>query len=86
MAYLVKDMPQGGYRSRPVDPVGFRVFNQKYAEVLRRWGIADGEDNPVARSGAARNGLTRHACRPPVLDVEFEMDCRAIGMEGCLVV
>ena len=252
MAYLVKDMPQGGYRCipavfqyssgvaaaagyrlervrfprvvpleqgfeliaahlqsmgrpqaafaacelrspRPVDTAGFRVFNQKYAEVLRRWGIADGEDNPVARSnvcpvvdapaqpgfhafsytvaddgaapsfviaggaetraggvepedriveyrnvsaqgirnkgrqtleemerrldafgfgwadttavqvytvhdfhgmlidemarrGAARNGLTWYACRPPVLDVEFEMDCRAIGMERCLVI
>ncbi|MBO9354348.1 hypothetical protein GG851_10110 [Bordetella petrii] len=252
MAYLVKDVPQGGYRyipavfqyssgvaaaagyrlervrfarvvplaqgfeciaahlesigrplaafaacelrsPRPVDTAGFRAFNEEYADVLRRWGIADGEDNPVARSnvcpevdapaqpgfhafsytvadngsipsfviadgaetrasgtvpedriveyrnvsaqgmrnkgrqtldemerrlaafgfgwndttavqvytvhdfhgilidemarrGAARNGLTWHACRPPVLDVEFEMDCRAIDVERCLVI
>ncbi len=29
---------------------GFRAFNTEYADVLRKWGIMDGDDNPVARS------------------------------------
>jgi hypothetical protein len=34
----------------------------------------------VARA-AARHGLTWHFCRPPVRDLDFEMDCRGIGLE-----
>ena len=31
--------------------------------------------------GAAREGLTWHYCRPPVVDIEFEMDVRATAAE-----
>jgi hypothetical protein len=34
----------------------------------------------VAR-GAARHGLTWHFCRPPVIGLEYEMDCRAVATE-----
>jgi hypothetical protein len=34
----------------------------------------------VAR-GAARHGLTWHFCRPPVIGLEYEMDCRAVAVE-----
>jgi hypothetical protein len=34
----------------------------------------------VAR-GAAKHGLTWHFCRPPVIGLEFEMDCRGVAME-----
>jgi hypothetical protein len=37
----------------------------------------------VAR-GAAHQGLTWHYCRPPVIGLEFEMDCRAVMMERVL--
>ncbi|MBS7811979.1 2-amino-5-chloromuconate deaminase CnbZ [Roseococcus pinisoli] len=37
----------------------------------------------VAR-GAARHGLTWQFCRPPVQDLEFEMDCRAVPTERVL--
>lgn len=37
----------------------------------------------VAR-GAARHGLTWQFCRPPVIGLEFEMDCRAVAMERVL--
>jgi hypothetical protein len=33
------------------------------------------------RRGAARHGLTWQYCRPPVVDLEFEMDCRGIARE-----
>ncbi len=34
----------------------------------------------VAR-GAARHGLTWHFCRPPVIGLEYEMDCRRVATE-----
>ena len=37
-------------------------------------------DAIVAR-GAAAHGLVWHYCRPPVVDLEFEMDCRAARRE-----
>jgi len=35
----------------------------------------------IVRRGAAHAGLTWHYCRPPVRDLEYEMDCRAIPDE-----
>jgi hypothetical protein len=37
-------------------------------------------DEIVGR-GAARSGLTWHYNRPPVVDLEYEMDCRGVGIE-----
>jgi hypothetical protein len=39
--------------------------------------IADG----LVRHGAARSGLTWHFARPPVIDLEYEMDCRRVMRE-----
>ena len=38
------------------------------------------EDEIVGR-GAAAAGLTWHYCRPPVIDLDYEMDCRGIAVE-----
>ena len=35
----------------------------------------------LVRRGAARSGLTWHYARPPVIDLEFEMDCRRVTRE-----
>jgi hypothetical protein len=35
----------------------------------------------IVRRGATRAGLTWHYARPPVRDLEYEMDCRAIAEE-----
>lgn len=35
----------------------------------------------IVRRGAARHGLTWHYDRPPVVDLEFEMDCRGVAQE-----
>jgi hypothetical protein len=35
----------------------------------------------IVRRGAARAGLTWHYNRPPVVDLEYEMDCRGVGVE-----
>jgi hypothetical protein len=35
----------------------------------------------LVRRGAARSGLTWHFARPPVVDLEYEMDCRRVARE-----
>lgn len=35
----------------------------------------------IVRRGAARSGLTWHFARPPVVDLEYEMDCRRVRRE-----
>lgn len=35
----------------------------------------------IVRRGAARAGLTWHYARPPVVGLEYEMDCRSVGSE-----
>jgi hypothetical protein len=35
----------------------------------------------LARRGATRSGLTWHFARPPVIDLEYEMDCRRVMWE-----
>ncbi len=35
----------------------------------------------LVRRGATRSGLTWHFARPPVIDLEYEMDCRRITRE-----
>lgn len=35
----------------------------------------------ILRRGAANAGLTWHYCRPPVVDLEYEMDCRGVRFE-----
>lgn len=35
----------------------------------------------LAKRGAMSSGLTWHYCRPPVVDLDFEMDCRGIRLE-----
>jgi hypothetical protein len=35
----------------------------------------------IVRRGAARSGLNWHYNRPPVVDLEYEMDCRGVAVE-----
>src|SRR5260370_23902052 len=35
----------------------------------------------LVRRGAQRSGLTWHVARPPVIDLEYEMDCRRVLRE-----
>jgi hypothetical protein len=35
----------------------------------------------IVGRGAARHGLTWQFCRPPVIGLEYEMDCRAVAVE-----
>ena len=35
----------------------------------------------IVPRGAARPGITWQYCRPPVVDLEYEMDCRGVNCE-----
>ena len=35
----------------------------------------------LVRRGAARHGLTWHFNRPPIIDLEYEVDCRGLSLE-----
>lgn len=35
----------------------------------------------IVKRGAARAGLTWHFARPPVVELEYEMDCRSVAVE-----
>jgi len=39
----------------------------------------------IVRRGAARAGLTWHFARPPVVELEYEMDCRGVGREEVII-
>lgn len=38
-------------------------------------------EQEIIRRGAMRSGLTWHFNRPPVVDLEYEMDCRGVSFE-----
>jgi hypothetical protein len=40
----------------------------------------------IVRRGAAEHGLTWHFCRPPVVGLEYEMDCRRVPVEHHVLV
>jgi hypothetical protein len=40
----------------------------------------------LVRRGAARHGVTWHFDRPPIVEIEYEMDCRAVDIERMLEV
>jgi hypothetical protein len=35
----------------------------------------------LVRRGAARHGITWHFNRPPIVDLEYEVDCRGVHVE-----
>jgi hypothetical protein len=38
-------------------------------------------ESELGKRGVFRNGLTWHFNRPPVVDLEYEMDCRRVHIE-----
>jgi hypothetical protein len=38
----------------------------------------------IVRRGAAHSGLTWHFARPPVRELEYEMDCRGVARESVI--
>jgi hypothetical protein len=64
--------------------LGFGWANTTDVQVYTVHDIFDFLPDEIVRRGAARNGATWHFARPPVIDLEFEVDCRGVDCERVL--
>ncbi len=70
-----------GEMERRLALLGFAWADTTAAEVYTVHDLHPFLAGEIVRRGAARAGLTWHYARPPVRDLEYEMDCRAIAEE-----
>jgi hypothetical protein len=89
-----RDLSPDGLKDKVRFTVG--AMQQRMAALGAGWNDATGvqaytvhDFHPVladelVRCGAARSGLTWHFARPPVVDLEYEMDCRRVLREAVI--
>ncbi len=53
-------------------------------QVYSVYDIHPGFGPEIAARGGARHGVTWHECRPPVVGLDYEMDCRGVHIERVL--
>jgi hypothetical protein len=70
-----------GEMERRLDALGFKWPDTSAAQVYTVHNIHPFLAEEIVRRGAAASGLTWHFARPPVRDLEYEMDCRAVASE-----
>lgn len=66
---------------RRMAALGFGWADASAAQVYTAHDLHPFLASEIVRRGAARNGLTWHYARPPVVELEYEMDCRAVAVE-----
>lgn len=86
-----QDTSAGAMREKAVHVLG--TMEKRLAAVDSTWADTTGVQvytvhdvhpfmgDEIVRRGAARHGLTWHYNRPPVIDLEYEMDCRGVATE-----
>jgi hypothetical protein len=70
-----------GEMERRMDALGFGWKDTTAAQVYTVHDIHPFLADEIVRRGAARSGLTWHYNRPPVVELEYEMDCRGVSIE-----
>ena len=70
-----------GEMERRLGLLGFTWGHTTAAQVYTVHDLHPFLADEIVRRGAARAGLTWHYARPPVRDLEYEMDCRGISNE-----
>ncbi len=70
-----------GEMERRLAPLGFRWTDTTATQVYTVHDLHPFLADEIVRRGAAHAGLTWHFARPPVRELEYEMDCRAIATE-----
>jgi hypothetical protein len=70
-----------GEMERRMGALGFGWKDTTAAQLYTIHDIHPFFEDEIVRRGAARAGLTWHYNRPPVVDLEYEMDCRSVGVE-----
>lgn len=70
-----------GEMERRLGALGFSWQDTTASQVYTVHDVHPFLGDELVRRGAARAGLTWHFCRPPVLTLDYEMDCRGIERE-----
>jgi hypothetical protein len=73
-----------GEMERRMAALGFDWSAATAAQVYTVHDIHPFLADEIARRGAMDSGLTWQFCRPPVVDLEYEMDCRGVAVERVL--
>ena len=66
---------------RRLNALGFSWKDTTATQVYTAHDIHPFWADEIVGRGAARSGLTWHHCRPPVVGLEYEMDCRGLSVE-----
>lgn len=89
-----RDLSPGGLRAKATYVLG--EMERRMAALGAAWTTTTGVqvytvhdirpflDDEIVSRGAARHGVTWQYCRPPVVDLEYEMDCRGLPLERVL--
>jgi hypothetical protein len=70
-----------GEMERRLGILGFGWADTTATQVYTVFDLCPFFADEIVRRGAAQAGLTWHFCRPPVQELDYEMDCRGIGVE-----
>ena len=70
-----------GEMERRMAALGFDWSASTAAQVYSVHDIHPFLADEIAKRGAMKGGLTWQFCRPPVVDLEYEMDCRGVAIE-----
>ena len=73
-----------GEMERRLGILGFTWADTTATQVYTVYDLHPFLADEIVRRGAARAGLTWHFCRPPVQDLDYEMDCRGVERAGGL--
>ena len=79
-----KGAPRSGRDGAAAGGVGFGWADTTATQVYTVHDLHPFLADEIVRRGAARSGLTWHYASPPVRELEYEMDCRAVGLERVL--
>jgi hypothetical protein len=70
-----------GEMERRLSALGFGWLDTTAVQIYTLLNIHPLLPNEIARRGAARSGVIWHYARPPLLGLEYEMDCAGIRLE-----
>jgi hypothetical protein len=89
-----RDLTPAGIRTKAAYVLG--EMERRMAALGAGWAVTTGVQvytvhdihpflgDDIVRRGAARHGVTWQHCWPPVVDLEYEMDCRGLSVERVL--
>ncbi len=70
-----------GEMERRLGILGFGWADTTASQVYTVFDLHPFLADELVRRGAAHAGLTWHFCRPPVVELDYEMDCRGVHLE-----